>query len=157
MPFWDAEKQLISLAPDDVWRFIEMNILWLVVIPYSVLGRNTRFRWACFQFAFLVDSELRLMAHVGLFRANVQRSVGSSDGDDARDTSSRTLRYMGFERLKFTLCCGKIRIMGYDLYRLGGKPHGFGSPDIAAIGSGCGCDCSLTEGDSWASMGRGRR
>jgi len=46
VPFWDAEKQLISLAPDDVWRFIEMNILWLVVIPYSVLGRNTRFSLA---------------------------------------------------------------------------------------------------------------
>lgn len=51
VPFYDAETETLALAPDDVWRLIEMTVIFLILIPLSMwakikMCRKTRYSTA---------------------------------------------------------------------------------------------------------------
>ena len=68
MPFYNATKEELALAPDDVWRLFLMTILFGLLFPLSMLQRIKACRRDRYTFAMLMHLFAGLMFAVDIIR-----------------------------------------------------------------------------------------
>ena len=68
VPFYDAEKEILALAPDDVWRLIEMSVLFLILFPLSMWSKAYFCRKQRYTTAMIIHLIAALMFAVDIIR-----------------------------------------------------------------------------------------